>query len=125
MKKHSQPNETVTDFASLIAWYVAQCDGEWEHRHGIKLETLDNPGWLLTVDLIHTDLQGCAMEEISEGCCPSGNPVSPRWIACSVKGNVFRGGCDSTQVTRLFSTFDEFRMRGSFLGAERVKKPHK
>lgn len=26
----------------LQMWYVAQCDDEWEHAYGIKIETLDN-----------------------------------------------------------------------------------
>ncbi len=115
----------MVDFASLIAWYIAQCDGEWEHRYGIKLQTLDNPGWLLNIALIHTDLQGCAMQEISEGCSPLGHPVSLRWIACTVKENVFRGACDPTQVARLFSVFDEFRMKGCFLGSKTIDFPDK
>jgi hypothetical protein len=40
--------------AWLQAWYVTQCDGEWEHEYGISIETLDNPGWFLKVDLRDT-----------------------------------------------------------------------
>ncbi len=25
-------------------WYLDQCDGEWEHEWGVKIDTLDNPG---------------------------------------------------------------------------------
>ena len=32
-------------------WYKTNCDGDWEHSYGITLQTLDNPGWHLTVDL--------------------------------------------------------------------------
>ncbi|WP_345470154.1 immunity 53 family protein [Actinoallomurus oryzae] len=38
----------------LQAWYVAQCDGDWEHGHGITITTLDNPGWHVTIDLTDT-----------------------------------------------------------------------
>lgn len=31
-------------------WFKARCDGLWEHHHGLRLETADNPGWLLTID---------------------------------------------------------------------------
>ncbi|WP_203237204.1 Imm53 family immunity protein [Streptomyces gilvosporeus] len=31
--------------SSLTAWYTSQCDGGWEHEYGIRIETLDNPGW--------------------------------------------------------------------------------
>ncbi len=37
------------------AWYVAQCNGDWEHSYGVKIDTLDNPGWVLTVDLAETE----------------------------------------------------------------------
>jgi hypothetical protein len=38
----------------LQQWYVAQCDGDWEHHYGIKVGTLDNPGWSLRIDLAGT-----------------------------------------------------------------------
>lgn len=31
--------------ALIRDWYHARCDGDWEHRWGITIETLDNPGW--------------------------------------------------------------------------------
>lgn len=42
----------------LQQWYSAQCNGDWEHSYGIKIDTLDNPGWILTVDLAETNLAG-------------------------------------------------------------------
>lgn len=45
----------TADLADLLhwleRWYVAHCDGEWEHQYGITIETLDNPGWTLTFDV--------------------------------------------------------------------------
>lgn len=38
-------------------WYAGQCDGDWEHSYGIRLETLDNPGWRMTIDLRRTDCE--------------------------------------------------------------------
>jgi hypothetical protein len=35
----------------LQAWYVSQCDGDWEHQYGISISTLDNPGWAVKIDL--------------------------------------------------------------------------
>ena len=40
----------------LEGWYTRCCDGEWEHRYGVCIETLDNPGWLIRIDLTGTDL---------------------------------------------------------------------
>jgi hypothetical protein len=39
----------------LQQWYADQCDGDWEHSYGIKLDTLDNPGWILKIDLQDTE----------------------------------------------------------------------
>jgi Immunity protein 53 len=30
-------------------------NGEWEHHHGITIETTDNPGWIFKIDL-HPEL---------------------------------------------------------------------
>lgn len=43
-KADSQPVDVIQD------WFKTHCDGLWEHHHGLKLETTDNPGWLLTID---------------------------------------------------------------------------
>ena len=43
----------------LQEWYSSQCNGLWEHGHGIKINTLDNPGWILTINLVETDLVAC------------------------------------------------------------------
>ena len=32
-------------------WFGSQTDGDWEHQCGIKIETLDNPGWAIFIDL--------------------------------------------------------------------------
>ena len=40
-----------------MAWYLRQCDGEWEHGFGIRLETLDNPGWSLRISTLRTDTE--------------------------------------------------------------------
>jgi hypothetical protein len=46
----------------LENWYQSQCDGDWEHQYGIKISTLDNPGWDLKVDIYNTDLEGLEIE---------------------------------------------------------------
>jgi hypothetical protein len=43
-------------FQALQQWYLAECNGDWEHSYGVHIETLDNPGWMLKVDLRDTSL---------------------------------------------------------------------
>jgi hypothetical protein len=47
----------------LPKWYKSKCDGDWEHTYGIKIETLDNPGWIITIDLEETDSDNLVFTE--------------------------------------------------------------
>jgi len=40
----------------LTKWFDEQCNGDWEHHYGIKIETLDNPGFLIKIDIKDTKL---------------------------------------------------------------------
>ncbi len=42
----------------LQQWYLAQCDGDWEHDSGIEIGTLDNPGWRVRVNVSGTNVEG-------------------------------------------------------------------
>ncbi len=69
----------------LENWYTQACDGEWEHRYGIRIDTLDNPGWSLKVDLVGTPLEEKPYEAVKV------ERSSNDWIHCSVKDGVFSG----------------------------------
>jgi hypothetical protein len=47
--------------SKLEEWYERQCDGDWEHSYGIRIETLDNPGWSITIDLKDTRRQNAVL----------------------------------------------------------------
>lgn len=38
----------ATAITDIQDWFADRCDGIWEHRLGISIESTDNPGWLLT-----------------------------------------------------------------------------
>jgi hypothetical protein len=62
----------------LQQWYSAHCDGEWEHGFGVKIETLDNPGWSVKIDVEATELASTPFE-------PAKTPVSEtNWVHCRV-----------------------------------------
>ncbi len=50
----------------IQAWYAAQCDGGWEHQYGVSIETLDNPGWCVMVDLSGTSLENISFQTYQE-----------------------------------------------------------
>lgn len=112
MEREPSSADSRVDLAPLIEWYNRQCDGYWENRHGINLATLDNPGWILKVDLIDTDLQGRTMPELREGLYLESDhpdPDSPTWIHCSIRENQFVAASDPSQLARLFALFEAFR----------------
>lgn len=46
----------MTTLQRLQEWYACQCDGDWEHQHGVSISTLDNPGWSVDIDITETAL---------------------------------------------------------------------
>ena len=46
----------------LQEWFATACDGDWEHGSGFTLESLDNPGWMLKVDLNELDIDVADMD---------------------------------------------------------------
>jgi hypothetical protein len=69
----------------LQAWYRRQCNGDWEHQYGIRVETLDNPGWEVVVDLVDTQLFSLAFKEISI------ERSEDDWIRCRVREGRYEG----------------------------------
>lgn len=48
----------------LQNWYTDQCNDDWEHRYGVSIETLDNPGWRVVVELTGTVYAEMEMDTI-------------------------------------------------------------
>jgi hypothetical protein len=48
----------MSHLKALQEWYAAMSDGDWEHELGISIETIDNPGWVVSIDLEGTPLEG-------------------------------------------------------------------
>lgn len=71
----------------LANWYRLQCDGDWEHGEGIRISTLDNPGWAVDIPLEGTDLEDKSYD-------PTKIERSEHdWLHCFVKDGRFRIRC--------------------------------
>jgi Immunity protein 53 len=85
---------------ALAQWYAAHCDGEWEHSYGITLETLDNPGWSLSIDLVGTELEHVPFPPIDHQLQ---HPTS--WRRCWRDGAAFHAACGLNELNAVLDTF--------------------
>jgi hypothetical protein len=80
----------------LSRWYLSQCENDWEHSYGVKIDTLDNPGWSLKIDLTKTSLADKAFERVTYGV-PSDDLEdwhrTGSWWVASVKDSAFEASC--------------------------------
>jgi hypothetical protein len=75
----------MSPLQALEAWYTSRCDGDWEHSFGVSIESLDNPGWAVRIDLAETPLAGRAFKAVQI------DRSSDDWFRCSVDADVFTG----------------------------------
>ena len=57
----------------LQAWYAGECDGDWEHSYGVKIGPLDNPGWLVQIDLTGTSLSNVPFKAVERRASTHGH----------------------------------------------------
>ena len=86
----------------LQSWYLAQTNGEWEHVRGVTIETLDNPGWRVTIDVLDTPLEGVSMTPVRE------EKSAQDWLVCEVDRNQFRGNGDSRKLLAILQLFQSW-----------------
>lgn len=83
----------------LQDWYSSNCNGEWEHENVVKIQSLDNPGWLLEINIVNlaakAELKNWNVFEISE----------QNWIGYDVEDNKFTASGDSTKLEALIMIF--------------------
>jgi len=84
------------------SWYRAQANGTWEHAHGITIETLDSPGWMVTIDLVETPLEGRSMTAVRQ------ERSALDWIVCEVEQNRFRGQGDTEKLLPILRVFQDW-----------------
>lgn len=86
----------------LEEWYKSQCIDDWQHFYGVKIDTLDNPGWRVTIDLAETALVNIVFEEYDV------INSDDDWIHCQVKGECFDGYGDPSKLEEIITIFKEW-----------------
>lgn len=90
------------NFIWLLKWYDNQCDGDWEHGNGIKIGTIDNPGWYLKISISETSLQGKQFKTIDI------NRNENDWLYCSVEQDIFQGFGGSFNLPEILQIFRDW-----------------
>jgi hypothetical protein len=96
----------------LQHWYAAECDGDWEHQFGVKIDTLDNPGWVVKVDLFETELHDLSIEYLHE------ERSEQDWLGIELLQQRFRGVGDLSKLTVILERFRQLveqNRRGTLL----------
>lgn len=83
----------------LQRWYLSQCDGDWEHGYGIKIDTLDNPGWHVSISVAETPWKLKPFRDVQTAISASD------WITCRVEGQKFEGFCGPTNLNQVLEIF--------------------
>lgn len=95
----------------LMQWYLAECNNDWEHQFGVEIGTLDNPGWLLKIDLVDTPLEGHTFNRVWYGD-PTDNleewERTGSWWVVDVKDNRFEASCGPLDLPAVIDLFRQW-----------------
>ncbi len=86
----------------LQSWYRSQCDGEWEKTRGVTIESMETPGWMVTVDLSGTGLAGAPMKPLRI------DHAAGDWIECRVENGQFVGMGDPAKLLTILQVFEKW-----------------
>ena len=85
--------------SALEKWYAAQCNGEWEHAYGVRIDTLDNPGWH-----VHISLQGTKKHDAVQSRVKL-TRAQDDWISYWVEKQEFQFACGPKNLTEAIDIF--------------------
>lgn len=98
MKSYSDKMEILEWIGN---WYKAHCDGVWEDDHGIDIQTMNNPGWQVRIELHGTPFVNLEVDWTSEQI------DDENWWGYKIEYAVFDGICDPTRLSLLLNKFKE------------------
>ncbi len=96
------------NFDWLTKWYLSQCNSDWEHGYGVRIDTLDNPGWSIKIDLADTRLEGRTFVKVAQGEIAGSLEEWSRtggWLVAEVKGSMFEAACGPFDLSAVIGIF--------------------
>ena len=92
-------NINMNILTTLCEWYVNTCNGKWEYSNGIKIGTLDNPGWTVDINLINTDYENKHFPRLIKYINDN------NWISCKKENSVYESGGNTDKLEELIKIF--------------------
>ena len=86
----------------LEEWYLNNCDGDWEHCYGIRIDTLDNPGWSVKIDLRETNYENAEFNRYMQDL------GDEDWVCCFLEDGIFNGAGDPHKLGTIIQIFREW-----------------
>jgi Immunity protein 53 len=86
----------------LQQWYLGNCNKDWEHTYGIKINTLDNPGWHVVIDLDETSIEKFIFQEVEI------DRTENDWIRCMLRGKTFDMACGPLNLLEVLNIFHDW-----------------
>lgn len=83
----------------LQEWYSLQCNGDWEHGNGIKITSIDNPGWYVAINLSETELENKQVDTIQI------ERTDDDWIYCKIENGCFSGAGGPGNLEEILKIF--------------------
>jgi hypothetical protein len=80
-------------------WFSGFCDGDWEHENQIKIYTVSNPGWSITIDLTYTPLSKFVLKSRSL------DKGADDWYFYQVEQSKFTASGDLNKIDFLLNEF--------------------
>ena len=99
LKKY-QEDKALNDLLEWIQdWYLSNCNGDWEHFYGVKIDTLDNPGWMVTIHLNETILENAPFQKVNL------ERSEQDWVACRTESGEFKAACGPKNLSEVLTIF--------------------
>ena len=95
----------MNEIEEIQKWYHSQCNEDWEHGLGVSVETLDNPGWSVKIDIEDTELENRAYEEFSYGTGDEADTSGNDWLITKIENRQFVGCGGPYKLKEILSLF--------------------
>lgn len=83
----------------ITRWFKDQCDGEWESDFGLTIESVNNPGWMVRIDLDGTGLEPATFKPLAD------QRSDTDWVEARVDDGAWVGGASVQNLDELLGVF--------------------